>query len=170
MNEKPSSKGIEPVKREGRAGAPRPKGPSRLRKEREVKKLWGSVVRYGDAGSLGRHSPLPQGTYGSVQQMDVPLGKFQVGIGGELACCRPHGIDRAGIEKRGCVKEQKALSSVSARQLKQACDTAISAVSGKDPNGGITDVREEGAGRVQMRPADLEKFVISVERAGEGPR
>ena len=87
MNEKPPSKGVEPVKREGRAGAPRPQSPSRLRKEREVEQLSGSIIRYDDSGSPNRRSALSQGAYGSVQQMDVPLGKFQVGIRGKLACC-----------------------------------------------------------------------------------
>ena len=45
-------------------------------------------------------SALSQGAHGGIQQTDVPLGKFQAGVGGELACSRPHGIDRAGVEKR----------------------------------------------------------------------
>lgn len=68
------------------------------------------------------------------------------------------------------MKKQKVLTSVTARQFKQTCDSAISATGSEGPNGGITDVREEGTGRVQMRPTDLEKRVISVERAGKGPR
>ena len=100
MDEKPPSEGIQPIKREGLPGAPRPQGLSRLRKKREVKQLRGGIVRYGCADGLGQRSALSQGAHGGIQQTDVPLGKFQAGVGGELACSRPHGIDCAGVEKR----------------------------------------------------------------------